>query len=644
MTLLERLRRARMRLGVAVLSAAVAWAVAAVALVGIIAALVARLAPTASLVGRVMPVAAAAGLVALVRTLWRRRALRSIEAVALWIEERRPELQYALVTAADPRVIARGTSPALDVLASAAQIELEVARATRPLVARALGAAAIAVTAWLALRQAGLTLDRSGTSSNGTLQAADIPNRLVPLSARVDPPAYARLPRVDLADPSSIEGLPGSTVTLIGRGPPVGVTLLVGGDTLAAAPEGGGWSRDFRMPAAADVATLRDRAYRRLVVLVARPDSAPTVVLAAPAHDTTYQTVPSKPVALEARATDDIGLATGHFEYLISSGDGEHFTTVTRTGPRQAFGPGRAGTIRAAIRLDTLRLTPGSVVNIRAVVLDANDVTGPGKGVSETRTLRLAERLDTTNVAAAPPDQIDSMLVSQRLLNMRTDTLLRTRGRLTRAAVADRSMSYSNVQESIRLRVVAVVALLEDDGVGGTAPTDVSRLLRGAATEMGTARIDLATAAPDRAMPHMRRALAVLDQVRNAHRYYLRGRMPPVLVDVERVRMQGGGTPAPAPRSPRERVTDVDILLAERVERAARLYPSSPEAALDSLTFVRVAAIAARPALADALARALDRIRAGGALAPSLVPVRRLLTVPAAPVPGSAEWLGTVAP
>jgi hypothetical protein len=188
--------------------------------------------------------------------------------------------------------------------------------------------------------------------------------------------------------------------------------------------------------------------------------------------------------------------------------------------------------------------------------------------------------------------------------------------------------------------VVAVVALLEDDGVGGTAPTEVSRLLRNAGDEMQSARIDLATAAPERARPHMRRALAILDQIRNAHRYYLRGRTPPELVDVSRVRLQARAGTTPAPRGPRERLDDPDARLAERVERAARAYPSARDAALDSLTFIRVAALDRRPDLADALARAIERLRTGAALAPSLAPVRALLSRVAEPLAGPPEWLG----
>ena len=642
MTALERLHRVRRLLAAAVLIAALAWAAALAMLAGAVGAALQQLAPSWA-VGRLLaPVALALALITLGGLLWRWRGVRSLETVALWLEEREPGLQYALVTAVDPGVVTAGVPPALAEAASRAAIEHEAGMAARRLVFRALLGVLLGAALWLALPRIALVAAPGAGRAGGPV--ADAPNRLVPLAARVAPPGYARLKAAELEEPNSLEGLVGSTVTLGGHGASAGVTADLPGDTLVVGDSaGGGWRTQFRMPAAPGVLTLRDRGYRRLVVIAPHPDSVPEVVLERPAHDTTYQTPPSAPLALEARASDDLGLALGWFEYLISTGSGEHFTTVTRTSPRVALGPGRRGVLRASLALDHLELTPGSVVNIRAVVLDANDVSGPGRGVSETRTIRLAEPRDSVAVAPAPPDQLDSMLVSQRLLNLRTDTLLRERPRLTRSAVADRSMAYSNVQESIRLRVVAVVALLEDDGVGGTEPTEVSKLLRTAADEMQAARIELAISAPDSARPHMRRALAILDQVRNAHRYYLRGRTPPVLVDVERVRLQGKPEADPVARTARERLDDPARRLAERVERAARVYAFAPEAARDSLVFVRVAALTMRPDLATALGTAIDHLRAGAALEATLAPVRRLLAEAPGPLAGPPEWLG-VAP
>ncbi len=368
------------------------------------------------------------------------------------------------------------------------------------------------------------------------------------------------------------------------------------------------------------------------------------MVLRAPAHDTTYQSLPLSPLRLEAHATDDLGLAAGYWELLITTGAGEQFETVARQSRRAPLGGAREATFRLSLRLDTLKLTPGSVVNLRAVALDANDLTGPGRGVSETRTIRIAAPMDSSAAAAEPPIPIDSMWISQRLLNLRTDTLWNVRGRLTRAVITDRAMSYSNTQQQIRERVIAVIALLEDDGMGGSAPTDESRRLREAAEAMLEARLRLAMAEVDSARPPMRKALAILDEIRTARRYHMRGVLRPPPVDVARARLTGTDRGEPAAAAGRPPLTALDRQLAERLQQFIRLYRSDPQGATDSLVFLRASLLLRRPELARILTQGLDRLRAGTGIAVALAPARLQLSSAPVRLSGPAEWAGGNAP
>jgi hypothetical protein len=274
------------------------------------------------------------------------------------------------------------------------------------------------------------------------------------------------------------------------------------------------------------------------------------------------------------------------------------------------------------------------------VGFDFNDVTGPGKGVSETRTLRVAEPIDSTSINAAPPLPIDSMWISQRLLNLRTDTLFRTRRKLGRETFVHRSSGYGNAQEDIRKRAEAVVAVLEADGVGGSFETEASKKLREAMDLMFSARENLSIARPDSAMPYMKRILKILDDLRLAHRYYLRGLLRPVPVDLARVRLTGKDSAAAAARTPRAALPDVNAALVARIDRAAALARSAPAAAVDSLTYVRVAALSTAPAVAAPLRAAIEALRAGGAVDSALAATRRALEPPAAAVAGPVEWGG----
>ena len=592
-TVAERVRWAQRRLIVGVIVAALLWAVSVAALLFIAN----------------MPLAIVGALGAGIIVGWRNRRVWSINRVALWIEEIEARgaplatLAYAVVTAMDGTMAPASDHPELHAIANRANIERIVRRAWW----RMVGVPAILDTGLTAILIAVgpshlLHLGRHSLTTPSP--PAPMENRLAPLSATVVPPAYSRLPVTALREPANISALIGSQVILSGQGTAAGVTAhtdsldLAAWDTAAS-----GWAMRIPMPKTPLVLTLRDREYRRLLALEPISDSAPTVKLTLPARDTTYQTIPKGELAIAADMTDDIGLHFAYVEYLISKGAEETFETKQVDGPRVAYGNARVGQLRTAIDLDTMKLGPGSVLHIRVVAHDYNNVTGPGKGVSETRTLRVAEKIDSTSINAAPPLPIDSMWVSQRLLNMRTDTLVDKRRQLSHDTFVNTSAGYGNTQENIRQRALAVIALLEDNGVGGSFQTSASQILREAVDLMWTAREDLGIAHPDSAQPSMRTILKILDELRLAHRYYLRGLMPPVAVNVARVRLTGKDSAAASARLARSQLEDRKAALAARIDAVRSLARTNPQAAADSLVFIRVAALGIAPTVAATLPR-----------------------------------------
>jgi hypothetical protein len=642
MTALDRVRRARRRLTLAVALLACCWAATAALAVLAVAAVTDRLVPLPPTArAAIIPAAAFALVTAGALVAWRGRAVRSLEEVALWLEDRLPELRYALVTAIDPRIAPAEHHPELHRAAEGAGIEEVVQRGWRESAGWALLAVALAaVVVGLLDPRALLTAAGRELARRVAPPAAPMANRLAVIRARVVPPAYSRQAATTLEQPFDVAALVGSRLTLGGAGPADGVTGALGTDSIVAAADGRRWALGVTMPKEPAVLALRDRSYRRLLVLEPRPDSAPTVQLRLPAADTTYETAPTGRLPIEARMGDDVGLAYGQVEYMLSTGTQENFETRTTTGLRVGFGNARSAALHDVIDLDTMKLAPGSVLHIRVVAFDFNDVTGPGKGVSETRTLRVAEPIDSTSINAAPPLPIDSMWISQRLLNLRTDTLIRTRRKLGRETFVHRSSGYGNAQEDIRKRAEAVVAVLEADGVGGSFETEASKKLREAMDLMFSARENLSIARPDSAMPYMKRILKILDDLRLAHRYYLRGLLRPVPVDLARVRLTGKDSAAAAARTPRAALPDVNAALVARIDRAAALARSAPAAAVDSLTYVRVAALSTAPAVAAPLRAAIEALRAGGAVDSALAATRRALEPPAAAVAGPVEWGG----
>lgn len=646
MTPRERVRRAQRRLAATVVVTAILWAGALAMSVVAVAAVADAIVPLAWRARlAIIPLAVLAALAAAGVVVWRGRAARSVERVALWIEERQPALRYALVTAIDERIAPAARHGDLHTAAGRADVEGVVRHAWRRALGRALVvSAAAAALLFLVnpaelLRAAAADLERAAAPK----PAAPMANRLEPFEARVQPPAYARMGAETTKDPSAVVALVGSRITFSGRGPHEGVTAVLPPDTLDATADGRRWNVGLAMGKTPTVVSLLDRQYRKLVILEPRPDSAPTVRLELPANDTTYQTVPRGRLAIEASIADDIGLSHGYIEYMLSTGAEESFETKSYTGARVPLRHERKSTLGATIALDTMSLAPGTVLHIRVVAFDFNDVSGPGKGVSETRTLRIAEPIDSTSINAAPPLPIDSMWVSQRLLNMRTDTLIRTKRRLERKQFVGKSSAYSNQQEDLRRRVLAVVSLLEDNGVGGSFETETSGKLRVVADLMWTARAHLGVAEPDTAMPYMKRILAILDEIRLAHRYYLRGLLRPVPVNIARVRLTGTDSAAANRREARARLADASAALARRIDAMASLTRTAPAAAIDSLTYIRLAALTTAPEVAATLGEAIEMLERGEPVDAALARTRRALEPPALVLDGPAEW-GGIAP
>jgi len=641
----ERVKRAQYRmLGSVALSALLWGAVLAMTVASLAAGANALVPLSAAARELIIPLMIAAATIGAGLVLWRGRAARSIERVAMWIEEREPSLNYVLVTAIDEVLAPLEQNRALHAAANGTDIDAIVRHAWH----HSLGRAAIACAVLggvLAVLGPGDLLRAAERELAGRARAAapaPMPNRLLSLHARVTPPVYTRLPAQVIEEPSNVAALVGSRITLEGSGTPSGITASLGARELSAATGERGWAIAETMPPDPAVLTLRDRGFRRLLALEPRADSAPGVRLHLPARDTTYQHVPKGKLEIDAALTDDIGLDYGYVEYLLSSGSEESFETKLVTGEHQPFANARVGRLHATLDLDTLKLAPGSVIHIRVVAYDYNDVTGPGKGVSETRTLKIAEPVDSTSINAAPPLPIDSMWISQRLLNMRTDTLIRSRRALPHEEFVHRSSGYSNGQEDIRRRALAVIALLEDNGVGDAFQTDASKMLRQAVELMWTARENLAVTQPDSAMPVMKKILKILDDLRLANRYYLRGMLKPVAVNIERTRLTGKDSARAQARTPRAELDDPQRALASRIDAAVALARSSPSAAADSLVYIRVSALTSAPMLAQALQHAIDLLRHGAPADSALSHARRALDPPARVLESASDWGGLV--
>jgi hypothetical protein len=229
---------------------------------------------------------------------------------------------------------------------------------------------------------------------------------------------------------------------------------------------------------------------------------------------------------------------------------------------------------------------------------------------------------------------------------MRTDTLIRfRRPKISLEQYQDTSIHYADKQMEIRNRVEKVIAIVEDDGVGGHTETEMSHLLRAAADSMWSARTYLAIGMPDSAMtPYMKEALRLLELARKAQKYYIRGTLKARPVDIERVRLSGQDTAHAADRTPRGIPEDLRRTLRERLAAVTPLAMASPKASVAPLMRIQVAALQGAPAVAAALQAAIDSANGGKPVAAALARTQRLLDPPPRATTGPAEWGGGLLP
>jgi hypothetical protein len=662
MTAVERVARTQRLLGGAAIIQAVGWGLAVVfGILGLIS-FAALVFPRLEQDGSAhFAIALAAGAIVATALLWRSRFFSSQSRVALWIEERIPTLEYSLVTAME-----HAGSPFS--LGMEERIEREevgrvTVRALRRTVSNAVGALAIGalllyISPSAAFGRAGL-FPNLGASRSGP--KGPLGSRLAVISARVTPPQYTGERPTELNDPSSIPALVGSRIVIIGEGSASGISGALPGNSLQASQSDAGWTISLVMPGKPAALTLKDRTHERIVVLDPRADAPPKIALTSPTKDTTLRSAQIV-INLDATATDDIGLRGAYFEYLITTGSGEIFNARTVTTPIVSFGGSRRGSIRAALDLASLKLKQGDVVSIRAIAQDGNTLSGPGTATSDTRTFRIARAEEYDSVAVDPgaPLPVDTAAVSQRMLIMMTEKLVKEKKAITRQELVRRSGEIGDLEDRIRKRVEEILYELEGGGeeageeVG--TPPDPSKTLEGEESDqvrsvqnpdlseafnaLWAAVRSLQIAEPDSALPPMRVALKALDRARLANRLYLRGMPPKVVVDIARVRMSGKDKGSASTRTPRTPQDSVRVNLERRFSDAVELIVSKPQEAVRAFTLMQVEALTVSPQVASALGEAIDAFRKGRNATLPLLRARRALAGDPSGASGLSAWSG----
>lgn len=445
----------------------------------------------------------------------------------------------------------------------------------------------------------------------------------------VRPPSYSRLPVVRARGDEAPPALAGSEVELRSRfvaGWRFVRAATAAGRRIPIRRAGREWVARWTMrrdDAGIVLEALAARgavADRRVLPLRVLPDAAPSVELAEPARDLVlYDSTGTIPV--RARAADDYGLAALRLTWARSRGSGESFEVSEGELPaRIQRGSARAWTTEGALRLDALGLRPGDVLYLRAVARDGNTVTGPGESVSATRAIRIArpDEIEQVNVVLGLPSELPKdPLLSQRMLILLTEDLLRRARRLPRDSVRAEAAAIGMQQGRLRARVGE-----QAFGPGGASPVRLPGNTAADPTRGDTALVAIYNRMWDAeralnvadlagSLPPQNAALRLIQQRQRAERLIVRGTTRVDPIDVAAARGQGKiDEAAPAPRRPG---TTLPSTAALRAEVDAALAAPLSTARLSALAARALREPAVPPSAASNLARAAAEARRGRA-------------------------------
>ena len=544
---------------------------------------------------------------------------------ALFVERRLPASRNLIATAAELSPSAAGYVPSL-VMGRAEALLRPIDVGSLIPIATPIIFVVVAFGAWLTtLNHVGhalITRDavRALSPSSGPL--------LTSIDASVAPPAYTGRATESLRDPSRLEALIGSRVTLNGRvrARRVAIETLTSRDTLT--PTDGHFS--IAIPITADgYVTMQplDSARagaRRLIGISAIEDAAPLVKIGAPGHDVVLKDGNATlDVAIDA--TDDIGLGTLVLRYTKVSGSGERFSFAEGQVPIAiARNDAKHWTATAHWSLAPLALEPGDMVVYHAAATDRR----PGAIPSESDAF-IAQVAAPGGEAAAgfelDPDQ-DRAAVSQQMVIVKTERLLAQKAALSKEDYASQSADLAAEQRKVRAEFVFMLGgeladapdptasisdLNEEQEAAGEADILAGRnanaghiALLKAIRSMSLAATSLNIADVEPALPQEKAALAALETAFSRARIILRALSTRERLDMTR-RLSGSLADAAREAHPRtERVLDARTSALRQA--LADLATLTARARLDASASSDVSAIAERILRADPSSKQLQ--------------------------------------
>ena len=310
----------------------------------------------------------------------------------------------------------------------------------------------------------------SSAPANVAVEALDVGRIIVTLT----PPAYVSRQPQTLRDPSRVEALAGSRITLAIDATAAAVNIeTIDGKQRIDPIATGSFSAETRAEADGylsiePVASDGRTGVRRLIGLTVTPDRAPRVRVTAPGRDL-FLTDPRRTLDVALEADDDIALASLKLRYTKVSGSGERFTftdgevpiAITRTDSRTWKARGR-------LVLGALGLEQGDVVVYRGVAADQRPGATPTE--SDAFIVEITSPGAIASEGFAIDDELDRNAVSQQMVILKTERLLERRRSMSTEAFAEEARNIAAEQRAVRAEFVFMMGgELAQEVTGGEA-------------------------------------------------------------------------------------------------------------------------------------------------------------------------------
>jgi hypothetical protein len=491
---------------------------------------------------------------------------------------------------------------------------------------RAIAAAAVCWTIAAVVASTG----RSARTRNPEPGTPEPESRLqaLHLTATVEPPAYTSLPRTVVDDPAELRVVEGSVIALRATRPIETMRDGAASEATFVATRSG-----------ALTVSPRDGSTPRLIPIVVSPDALPTVRIAVPGRDLVFADG-SPSIEFSVHATDDFGLQSLTLEYTKVAGSGEEYTFNAGAIPLTiARASGRDWTGMATRTLAALGLKDGDMLVYRAAASDMKP--GDRQAISDAFFIEISTLGVAAGDAFTLPEEETRYALSEQMLIVKTERLMRERPSLAADAVTERLLNLAVEQRRIRAEFVFMLGgEIEDEDVeaeqsielqAGRLANRGQRDLRDATRAMSRAETLLTGGDPASALAAERVAVTALQRAFARDRYLLRALATRAQLDPAR-RLTGDrhgtrDTRQPLPASPENRRAAqlVDLLrgigdAAGRTADRSRLLVLAASAIAidpDSKVFREVAADLQRGALdtaSNAVAGELRRVLADAPL------------------------------